>query len=1058
MPRANLVGIFSGLLYLAFTVALPQSSKGTLVGIVLDPSGARIPGGSIKVANVATNAVRETISTGQGTFRLDAVDPGTYRVEVSLTGFKTLTVENIVIAAGQTTDRTFSLEIGSPSEVVSVTAETTVILQTQEAARTNTLDLPQISDLPVAALNPVNLVFTLPGVVSPGVLAGGFVQGPEFAINGTRPRANSQLLDGTENNDISIHGQFYQTSLREGYQEVSVLGGDYSAEYGRAGGAVINVITRSGTNQFHGSLYDVIVTSALFSLSPGQKNNEGLKSVPVETENTFGFSLGGPIKRDTLFFFGTFQPDLFRAGGATASAVVPTEEGFNLLRSLFPPGRNANLDRYLNVVGNLRGTTNVISIPLGGGRPPIPFGTATRTGTQPVNDYQWMTRLDWVPTTQDNVAFRYLFDQQIFKNQFPSAFEGFEIDVPSRIQNFYLNYTRSFSHELTNEFRFSYGRFRVLFGPRKREALAGPRFQFAGIPVNSVGLSAVFPQGRTFNNFQYQDTVSRILGNHTIRAGIDLVRQLTQEFVPINTRGTLTFSAGGGFPTFGNFVDGFSGTQGTFASKVFGSPLISPNRFQQAYFMNDSWRVLPNLTLNIGLRYENYGTPENILQFPAFAGLDAPLDKRVRQEPDNNNFAPRFGFAYTPHFASRIFGENKTVFRGGYAINYDVFFDNILGNAAASSPNAFGVDTLGRDIGGRGFPNAGVNSLPVTGSPNPRAAIQNIAPNLVNPLTHTWNFGVQRVLPSNTIVDVAYVGTRGERLFLNEEINVAIDGRRIDPNRGSVFIRTNGGDSNYHSLQTLVERGLKDGLFVRFAYTYSKVIDDVNSEVFLTTGGSTRPSDSFNRRADRSVASFDVPHRAVWTFLWDLPGPKSGFWGQLAGWTLSGIYRLQSAAVETPYVGGVDLNDDLSAFNDRPAINSPNAPPRSVAILGSLFGLRSPTGYIDANGDPINPSNTRYIVDPALRKNIAGRNTLRAERTNRVDLTLNKAFKMPFEGHKLEIRIEFFNLLNHPNFTWADPGNGADQGNGDVLNPFFNDVRANDGSRRTGRLQVRYEF
>src|SRR5262249_39777641 len=148
--------------------------------------------------------------------------------------------------------------------------------------------------------------------------------------------------------------------------------------------------------------------------------------------------------------------------------------------------------------------------------------------------------------------------------------------------------------------------------------------------ISNIGLATGFPQGRFLNNYQFQDTVTHTLGNHTIRAGVDLARQLSKELVPFNDRGVLTFSSGGGFPAFGNFVDGFSGTQGVFGDKVFGSPVVYPNRFQQAYFVNDSWRLRPNLTLNLGLRYENYGTPQNVLPFPAFAGIDTPLTTRVK--------------------------------------------------------------------------------------------------------------------------------------------------------------------------------------------------------------------------------------------------------------------------------------------------------------------------------------------------------------------------------------------------------------------------------------------
>ncbi|MFY9608246.1 MAG: carboxypeptidase regulatory-like domain-containing protein [Blastocatellia bacterium] len=1049
-----------------------QSSKGIVVGTINDPAGAVVAGATVKITNTATNVSRETLTSSEGNFRVDAVDPGVYTIEIKAAGFKTITLENVTVVAAQATTTDAQLEVGAQSEVVNVNADAAVILQKQDGARASTLESRQIVDLPVAGLNPVNLVFTLPGVTDPGILTGGFVQGTEFNINGLRARANNQLIDGADNNDNSITGQQIQPILRDGYKEVTVLGGDNSAEYGRAGGAVVNVVTRGGTNQFHGSVYDVIDTSALSSLSAGQKANEGLTSVPVYIQNSFGGSFGGPIKKDKLFFFGTFQPTLTRIGASSASAVVPTAQGFDTLRSLFPAGSSANLDRYLGVVGGLRGSTNLINVPIGGGRPDIQFGTVTTSAPGPVNTYDVLGRVDWTPTERDSIAARYLFNNQSVTNQFPTPFEGFAVDVPSRVQNFYANHTRLLSSRMTNEFRFSYGRFNVLFGAQDPAALDfGPQFLFAGITVSPVGplgglVTTFFPQGRIFNNYQFQDTITYATGAHTIRAGVDMVRQIAKQFVPFNNQGTLTFSPGGGFPAFGNFVDGFSGTQGTFAAKTFGDPVTFPNAFQQAYFINDSWRIKPNLSLNLGLRYENYGTPSNVVPFPAFAGFDVPVDTPAKQQADNNNFAPRFSFAYTPHFATWLFGEDKTVIRGGVAAAYDLFFNNILSNTAASPPNAFGVTLRGDTVGGRGFANAGVGSLPASGALNPLAAVTTILPGLVNPMTWTWNFGIQRELPGGMILETAYVGTRALRQFINEQLNPGVDGVRLHPDRGSVVARTNGGDSIYHSLQTRLERGMKNGLLFRFAYTYSKAIDNVASEVFVTTGGASRASNPFDRSIDRSVAGFDVPHRAVWSFVYDLPGPKEGLASQVAGfWTVSGVYRLQSGNVESPFVGGIDLNGDLENTNDRPAIVNLNAPETSMGILASELGLDLP-GYVDANLNPVDPGQVRYLVDPAVRTNIAGRNILRGNKTNAFDLSLNKGFRLPFEGHRLDVRFEFFNVLNHPNFTWAG-ASGADNSNGDVLNPFFNNVRLNDGGilgpvgtqvGRYGRIQARYSF
>jgi outer membrane receptor protein involved in Fe transport len=1076
------------LLLVLVPTAVGQTSKGFVVGNVTDPNGASVASATVKATNTATGVTRETTSQEDGSYRFDAVDPGTYKVEVSAAGFKSA-ARDVVVAAAQTAEASFPLEIGNPSEVVTVTSGGSAVeLQTQDGARVSTLETRQITELPIQGLNPVNLVFTLPGVVDPGPLAGGFVQGTEFSVNGLRARANNQLVDGLDNNDNSITGQFYQPVLRDGYNEVTVLNSDYSSEYGRAGGAVVNVITRSGTNEFHGSVYDVIIPSKLAALSPFEKAGLGLTKKPVTIENDYGFSFGGPIIKNKLFFFSTIQWAPFRAGGVTSSPVVPTAEGFAQLRSLFPAGASPNLDRYLATIGDLRGTTGVFTVPLGGNRPAIPFGTATRTSSQPVDDTQYLFRVDWTPNSKDNIAVRYLADDQIFSNQFPQfttlQYPGTEVDVPSLIQNAYINWTRTLSPNTTNEFRFGYGRFNVLFQYRNPELLtAPPQFLFGGSAsrVTGIGPDPTFPQGRIFNNYQFQDTVSHTIGNHTFRAGFDVMVQRAKQFVPINTRGTFTFTnnaAAGGveaFPAFGNFVDDFSGTQGNFAAKVFGENVDHPDVVNQAYFINDNWRVRPNLTLNLGLRYELYGVAQNTAPFPAFCGFGVPLLTRCEVERDKNNFAPRVSFAYTPKWGKKLFGEDQTVIRGGFAVNYDIYFNNILSNTIASSPNAIGITTRGATVGGRGFANA-TSTLPtVTPPPSPTATQSTVTTNLHNPKTFVWNFGIQRQVPWGMIFDVAYVGSRGIHLFLNEELNPVdpATGLRVHPERGPIQPRTNGGDSNYHSLQARVERGFRNGLLFRFAYTYSKAIDDVNSEVFVTSGGSSRASDLLGlfggRRADRSVASYDVPHAANVTFLYDIPtlGENKFVRGLTSGFTFSGIWRIQTGAVDTAYLNGIDINGDGVATNDRPALNNPNAPRNSVAIANAFCDEVSPTGYCRNDFvTPIALSDARFVVDPNIRDGLVGRNTLRAPYLNRFDVSLTKAIKVPFtpwESDKFEIRVDFFNVFNHPIFTWdaATVGGNSD---GDVFNTFFNQPELNGGpnttlrSFRSGRIQLRYSF
>lgn len=1090
--------LFLSMCLVCFTATFAQTSKGFVVGTVADPNGAVIPNATITITSVQTGAVRTTVSQENGSYRLDAVDPGTYNIEVAASGFSTARSENVVVQSAQTAEANIQLSVSGAEAVVEVTGtDSNVQLQSTDGTRVNTLEQAQITELPVAGLNPANLVFTLPGVADVGQTnVGGFVQGTEFSVNGLRARSNNQLIDGLDNNDNSITGQAYQPTVRDGYSEVAILSSNYSAEYGRAGGAVVNVVTRSGTNDFHGSAYDIIQNSAFNSLTPGQRDR-GLEDVPQFTENTFGGSLGGPLYlprfgeggpvtfggKNKLFFFGTFQADLFR-NNSEATAVIPTVVGFNTLQTLFPTGTSANLDYFRAIVGANRGVTNTFNVPIrntttGAIISNVEFGTVSAVAPQPVNTYDYITRVDYIPSERDSFTIRYLATKQNFTNQFPTVFQGFEVDVPSLTQNLYTSYTRNFSPNLTNEFRFGYGFVDVNFTPRNEAiGLAGPSVGFSGAGLGrgltGVGLASTFPQGRKFNNFQFQDTVTFTIARHTFRAGADVNVQRGEQQVPFNSRGILTATASGeiladptdedsGFTinAFQNFIQGFSGNGGSLV-RAFGSQTVNPDTLFQNYFINDEWRVRDNLTINLGLRYENYGTPFNQVAFPAFAGFDAPINTVVLQERDNDNFAPRFSFAYSPDFSDglgrRFFGEKNTVIRGGFAVNYDVFFNNILGNTAAASPNVASTTILGSTAGNpRGFNTFNINQLPTGATLNPLATITSIDPNLENPESYVYNLGVQRRFAGDFILDVAYVGSRGLKLFINEQLNpfVNFSATRLFPSRGSVTLRTNGGDSNYNSLQTRFERGFKNGFLMRATYTFSKTIDVANSEVFATTGGTAVGSDPFNRRTDRGLADYDVPHVFTFTTLVGVPsfGTRGFVRDVIKGFTFGAIYRLQSGAVANPYAGGVDLNGDGNAFNDRPAIVNPNAPETSVAISNEIFGADepSPTGYYDAAGNPINLSDARYAIDYNIRTGIAGRNTLRGPRFSRLDISLARDFRI-YENLRFQVRADAFNVLNIPNYLLSFD-------RGDVFNTLFNDARTQgEGSARSGRIQLRLVF
>jgi hypothetical protein len=283
-----------------------------------------------------------------------------------------------------------------------------------------------------------------------------------------------------------------------------------------------------------------------------------------------------------------------------------------------------------------------------------------------------------------------------------------------------------------------------------------------------------------------------------------------------------------------------------------------------------------------------------------------------------------------------------------------------------------------------------------------------------------------------------------------------------------VIARTNGGDSHYHGLQMRMERSFRNNFLYRATYTFQKTIDNTNSEIFTTTGGNSVGSDPFNRNVDRSVADFDVPHIFTFSGLWDIPGAGSGFMrGLTGGFQLAGIWRYQSGNVASPFVFGTDLNGDLSATNDRPSISNPNAPATAVAFANALAGGQgcdtSATGFFDINCNPVTLDQVRYLVDPSVRTNIAGRNTLRAPAYHTFDMSLQRSFRIPFtpwEEDRFEIRFDYFNVFNTPIFRWEAGG----LSDGDVTNPNFNRPELNSGvsvgatGARSGRLQLRYVF
>ena len=399
-----------------------------------------------------------------------------------------------------------------------------------------------------------------------------------------------------------------------------------------------------------------------------------------------------------------------------------------------------------------------------------------------------------------------------------------------------------------------------------------------------------------------QDTVTYVKGNHTFRGGVDFLRQISTQAAPFNERGSATFLAGGGFTALANFVDNIGGSGGT-AARDIGSAVYFPSLYRTALFFQDRWKVTEALTLSLGLRYEYFGTPFNTLRTPAFTGLfnvdpvtlTGPFSQPNQVQKDQNNYAPSFGIAYSPSFTEgmlgRLFGERKTVLRAGYQIGYDSFFNNIASNSAVSSPNIISTTITSGVTGAnpRGTLNF-INQIPTTAAAlTPLSAQTLMAQNLVNPYYQRFSAGLQRELPYNLIVDVSYVGSKGTKLFINEDVNPLVRPElritpagftgptqgRLDNVQGGRLIRTNGGSSIYHSGQLEVKRRFADNLTLTGAYTFSKLISNAD-EVFNSLGGGIANAQSFQTpailggdRLDRAVSLFDRTHRASFTYVYE---------------------------------------------------------------------------------------------------------------------------------------------------------------------------------------------
>lgn len=1101
------------MLVMSSTFAVAQTSRGTVTGTVVDPSGAVIPNATVTLTEKATNVSRETKSNDAGIYRFDAVTLGVYDISIQATGFRKSTVAAINVSANRIHEVGVTLQPGAAAETVLVEGAAFEALQTTEQLRGRNISATQLAELPIAGQNSLNLLTTLPGASRSNL--GGSLDSGIGSINGARARANNFMIDGVENNDISVAGPAITLTNNDALQEVAIQTSNFSSEFGRGGGAVVNQITKSGTNQLHGTLAWVYLTQNFNATNRAQRiaATPGQPVKPPFKENIPAFTLGGPVMipglyngKDKTFWFAAGQWDRYSDGGSTVNFTVPTAAGIATLNSLASACPQAQ--RYLAALGGLVATTQLSTIDLsipanvfaatgscnGTNRAGLTIGTGLATRLVPsvyTNDNH-QVRVDHKINADQQFSARWNYTNTAQNNATVGLNSQYDADVTDRSMSIALTHTWVLSSTFTNEFRFNYGRINPQFpladptGPGSVQ----PTFSFTGL--SGYGASSTFPQGRTANNWQYQDTMSKVVGRHTFRWGVDFLRQTARQSAPVNARGSLSYASSvnvtgcatcGIVSGFSNYLDDFSGPGTAPTSRQFGSPVYRPNLFRHSYFVQDSWKVTSAFTLNYGVRYENYGQPANIFTFPVVSLDPATFSTPSEVNQDNNNFAPSFGFAYNPRwnsgFLGALGGDGKMVIRGGYQMSYDSWFNNLLSNMAAGVPNNPSNVAVTNTIGAaspRGRAGLFATVFPTLAAA-PLSPLQNGASqftkNMRNPYTNRMSLGIQRELPLKLVADVSYVGSMSRKLFTSFELNpitpnatFTAAGSRLNPAMGARNVRHTGANANYNSLQAELRRPKMDtyigALGFTMNYTWAKNMDIV-TEAFATNSNAASLSSAqlfrltTHGNVDYGPSDNDRRHRFVITSNWDIKAPTQGVLGQvLGGWTLGIIGSAQSG---TPFsvLNGADRDFDGVSGADRPIIGNPNAPMNTRARVSSVCS----TGFISQAGACVTPNDVRWVQVTTFRLpdgQTPRRNHAYTKGFRNVDMNIIKKFSIT-ERWKFEYRAEVFNILNleNTNFvpTGVSIGSGA-QAIGTSV-PFLDYSQSNAGNRSM-RMGVKVIF
>src|SRR5215469_2442099 len=1019
----TLVSAISILIFVLFLLA-PSSSlraqtfRGGVQGTVTDSTGAVIVDADISVDSPTTGLARTTKTDSSGNYFVSELPIGTYTVTVTSKGFRTAVVKDVSVIVSGMQQVNVQLQAGAVTQVVEATAGAPLIEVTQNTLGA-TLDAEQFQDLPVSGRDYTKLLVTVPGSGGdPSGVADSAGSFGLFSINGNRGRANNYLIDGTDMNDgyrnlpaINQGGVFGTPATIlpiDALQEVSVVNST-EAEFGRSSGGTVNIITKSGTNDIHGSVYEYFRNNALdarnfFQAKPQPQN--------VFQNNQFGFSLGGPFKRDKTFWFVSYEGQRENVGLPTLSR-VPTQ---------------AELNAAIAANG---GVVNPVIAQLLARHPwPAPSQPFDSNGNNLLTSTRATNRVDSVIgkidhrfSQSDVLTGRYYYGNS--DQSFPLALvgggilPGFNTITPTDVNIASISYTHVFNPHLLTEIRFGYNRFHEDFFPQDKTfdpasigLNMGTTSQDFGLPqiivgapipigirtsFATLGANTSVPRGRTDTNWQFFDNFTWAAGRHNWKFGYEFRRTFVDGFFDSGYRGKLTFANLNdfiaGIPASGRQAQGNSSRQ-TFQNN-------------HSFYLQDNFRISPRLTATYGLRWDYFGViGEEKDRFSLFNPVTQTVNTVKQLYPkDGNNFGPRVALAWN------VRGDSRTVVRAGWGLYYDGFSQD------------FFVGQLPFNTSNPGPAYNGVGPNPITFSFTPSNILPGVrvfAPSsfaatdvftvdqrLRTPYIQVYNLNIQQELNRNVALQVGYVGSHGTKLFRYIDIN------QVNPATGKVafpaftFINRfqSSANSNYNALQVSLRFRTWHGLTSTLNFTWAHSIDNASDGQDFVPNA-TQPDNSFAPDRERANSNFDIRNRLVWSFTYQAPDMGHRKWLG-SGWSVSGVLSVADGQpYNVNYLFEGDFNGSGEFFGRPDLVGNPFAGTRTPGQILNLSAFRVPCSF-----DPVTMGCTGNQHFGNL-----GRNAFVGPNYRNFDFSLAKDTRLS-EKLTLQLRANFYNLFNHPNFA-----------------------------------------